>query len=384
MIRDEIAESWNQITALSADMKKTFALTESGLARGVVIFGAGSHGQDAARYLNKTGVPVLCFADNDPDKQAGVSGGIRIVSPQDATVKSAATVFIAIRHDTLTVQRQLANLGIESLPFNAFFVIQNLERFAHVRNNLLTGARSKLSYDGILKTMLTGDNSYCAAVIEENQYFALPEFVNFGNDHFVDAGAYVGDTIEKFIWMCSGVFRRIYAFEPGEPQLAAMKHRIERLRREWMISESAVILENAGLADKDTAMTMSLWNVPANTSLSYDTVEESKQAGKVSCYALDNYLAGRPATFIKADIEGMELAMLQGAKNTIRQWKPKMALSIYHTPAHLFEIAEYINGLVPEYRMAVRQHAPIFAESVLYCWVPQENRKSSALFVENR
>ncbi|MBA4416605.1 MAG: hypothetical protein C0392_01650 [Syntrophus sp. (in: bacteria)] len=374
MIHNKTARSWREIVALVSDIEKTFSLTENDLAQGVVIFGAGPHGHIAARYLKNIGTRVLCFADNDPVKQGTLFGGIRVVPPQDASVASAPTVFITIRNGALSVQHQLANLGIDSLPFDAFYLIKNMERFARVRNNLLSDDQSKLSYDGILKTMLTGDNSYCAAVMEANQYFALPEFINFGNDHFIDAGAYVGDTIEKFIWMCSGVFTQIYAFEPGEPQLIAMKHRVERLRREWVISESAIICENAGLADKNKRLTLSMSNVLANTSLNNDSPGDNDQGGNIRCYALDSYLAGRPATFIKADIEGMELAMLHGANKTIRQFKPKMALSIYHTTAHLFEIAEYVKSLVPEYSIAIRQHSPIFAESVLYCWVPRGNR----------
>ena len=373
MIRDKVADSWKEIAALSAGMAKTFALTETGLAHGVVIFGAGPHGHAAARYLKKIGARVLCFADNDPVKQGTLLGGIRVVPPQDLSAASVQTVLIAIRHDSLPVRRQLNNLEIDSLSFDAFFVLKNIDRFAHVRNNFLGDPRSQLSYDGILKTILTGDISYCASVMEGNQYFALPEFVNIENDHFVDAGAYVGDTVEKFIWTNSGVFTQIYAFEPGELQLNAMKYRVERLCREWGIQKSAIICENAGLADKNKTLSISRANVLANTSLNYDSFRSDKQLGNIFCYSLDNYLAGRPATFIKADVEGMELAMLHGAKKTIRQCKPKMALSIYHNPAHLFEIAEYVNCLVPEYRMAVRQHSPIFAESVLYCWVPKEN-----------
>lgn len=339
-------------------------------AEAVVIFGAGTQGRFANRYLRNHGVSVCCFADNDPDKQGTLVDNIPVVSPQDPAIASAPVVLIATRHAVLPVHQQLDKMNIDNLSFDAFFVAGNLDRIAHVRNDLLQDDRSRLSYDGILKTMLTGDNSYCALVMEGNQYFALPEFVNIGNDHFVDAGAYVGDTIEKFIWMCSGVFEQIYAFEPGGPQLSAMKHRVERLRREWAISESAIICENAGLADKNETLPMSLANVLANTSIDGDGFSDDKQIGNIRCYSLDNYLAGRPATFIKADIEGMELAMLHGAKETIRRYKPKMALSIYHNPTHLFEIAEYVNWLDPEYRMALRQHSTIFAESVLYCWVP--------------
>lgn len=89
----------------------------------------------------------------------------------------------------------------------------------------------------------------------------------------------------------------------------------------------------------------------------------------VPVISLDEYLEDRPATFIKADIEGMELDMLYGAKKTIEKFRPRLALSIYHRPEDIFQIAEYIHNIVPEYRMAVRQHAPMLMDTTLYCWI---------------
>jgi len=378
MMTSDVNYSWDEVTGLCSSLGKNIGVAIDALAEGVVIFGAGAQGRFAINYLREKGIKIICLADNNPDKQGTLFDDIPVLPPQDASVTSAPIVLIAVRQYLAPLFLQLDELGIVSMSFAAFFVVSNMDRITHVRNNLLSDDRSRLIYDGILKTMLTGDNSSCAAVMEGNQYFALPEFVNIGNDHFVDAGAYVGDTVEKFIWSNSGVFTQIYAFEPGETQLTAMKQRVNRLCREWAIPKSAIICENAGLADKNKSLTISVSNVLANTSLNYDSLGNGTQAGNIFCYSLDNYLAGRPATFIKADIEGMELAMLHGAKETIRQYKPKMALSIYHNPAHLFEVAEYVNSLAPEYSMAVRHHSPIFAESVLYCWVPQEKFSYSA------
>jgi FkbM family methyltransferase len=366
----EVNDSWKEVTRLYSDLAKNLSGATNLSQQNVVIFGAGVQGRVAMRHLNKYGVKVLCFTDNDPHKQGTLIDGIPVVSPLDSAIASAPIVLIAARQAVQPLSEQLNDMGIIHLSFDAYFVMRNFDRIAHVRNDLLQDARSRLSYDGIIKTILTGDNSYCASIMEGNQYFALPEFVSIGYDHFVDAGAYVGDTMEKFIWMCSGVFEQIYAFEPGEPQISAMKHRLERLCREWAISETSVVCENAGLADKDETLAISLSNVLANTSIDCDGYGDERQIGNIRCYSLDSYLAGRPATFIKADIEGMELAMLHGAQETIRRYKPKMALSIYHNPGHLFEIAEYVNYLVPEYKIAVRHHSPIFAESILYCWVP--------------
>jgi FkbM family methyltransferase len=371
MNHDEVAESWKEVIALCDGLESSAAEVVNATTGRVVIFGAGAQGRVAAQYLKNQGISIRCFTDNDPAKQGTRLDDIPVIAPIDSAVASAPIILMATRLALPPIRRQLDELKLANMSFDAFFVVSNKDRISYVRNTLLNDERSKLSYDAILKTMLTGDNSYCASVMEGNQYFALPEFVQIGNDHFVDAGAYVGDTLEKFIWMTSGVFMKIYAFEPGEPQLAAMNLRVERLRREWAIIESAIICENAGLADKNKALTLHKSSVLANTTLSHDCDEEDKTVGNIYCYSLDQYLAGRPATFIKADIEGMELEMLHGAKETIQKYKPKMAISIYHIPAHLIEIAEYVNFLAPEYRMAIRHHSPIFAESVLYCWVPQ-------------
>jgi FkbM family methyltransferase len=373
MSPDEVAESWKEITALCANLEKSIAVAERCLHQGAVLFGAGPHGHAAARYLRKKGVRVLCIADNDPAKQGTFIEDIHVVSPRNRSVVSAPMVIVTARHAVRPVRRQLDEMGIASLSFDAFFAAQHMPRIAHVRDELLRDDRSRLNYDGIVKSMLTGDKIFCASVMEGNQYFALPEFVNIGTDHFVDAGAYVGDTVEKFIFANNGVFNQIYAFEPGLPQLTALRRRVQRLSSEWAIPESKITCEHAGLSDEDKEMRISLTpGMPQCTSIGGHTPgEDAEAAGAVRVRSLDRYLAGRPATFIKADIEGMEMAMLRGAMETIRKFRPKMAISIYHEPLDLFEIAELIISIVPDYQMAVRHHAPVLMDSVLYCWIKE-------------
>ena len=61
---------------------------------------------------------------------------------------------------------------------------------------------------------------------------------------------------------------------------------------------------------------------------------------------IDNEVSNLNITpgFIKADIEGSEYAMLLGAKETIRKYRPIISVSIYHNYAGLFLIPDYIKS----------------------------------------
>ena len=70
---------------------------------------------------------------------------------------------------------------------------------------------------------------------------------------------------------------------------------------------------------------------------------------------------------IKLDVEGYELEVLTGAKETVKKFKPVMAISIYHRGQDFFEIPKLVKNLVPEYKLRflnLNAESP-FAERVL-------------------
>lgn len=74
--------------------------------------------------------------------------------------------------------------------------------------------------------------------------------------------------------------------------------------------------------------------------------------------------------FLKMDVEGAEMAALRGAELSIRKFRPKLAISIYHKPTDFTDIINYVHELGLGYSLFVDQHTIYEEETVLYavCW----------------
>ena len=66
------------------------------------------------------------------------------------------------------------------------------------------------------------------------------------------------------------------------------------------------------------------------------------------------------------DIEGAEIKALEGAKEIIKKYKPKLAISIYHNPKDLIQIPIYLKKLLPEYKIYIRHHSLRETDTVCY------------------
>ena len=361
--RERSDSGWAEIETLCDDLKRMIGGLKR-LRAGVAIFGSGYQGGLLHDRLTKEGVTVKYFIDNDTAKQGSTAHGTRIVGPTALRSDPPDLIFIAARNAVPQIKAQLAEEGRTAISSESFMVVRDFADFAQVRG-LLADERSRQVYDNVLMARLTDDDRHYVDVFEANQYFALPRFAVPARDHFVDAGAFVGDTIERLLWASGGYVAQIYAFEPGPAQATALRRRVLRLVEEWALANEQVECLQASLGAVSGTQRFSI----KPGALSAASFKTSQTSEKIEVYALDDFLNGRPVTFIKADVEGMELELLAGARKTIQSFRPRLALSVYHDPTHLYAIPLFVNGLVPEYRMAIRHHAPNSFETVLYCWI---------------
>lgn len=365
-MRIDAKDKWQDVITKIDALKLGYKAFKKNMTNEIYLFGAGQFGISGLNYLQKNKYNVTCFIDNSPEKQGIKINGIPVVSSKDDIVKTSGVILITAKHAVIQIKTQLDN-EVPNMSFDAWFAVENIKKYEHIRNNVLCDEASRRCLDGILLAMLTGNEKYVAEIAVKDQYFCLPQFVNTGKEYFVDAGAYVGDTVEKFIWANNGGFRHIYAFEPGKEQQKAFEKRKKRLVEEWALNPDSISIINSGLADKDGEAVI---DPPVSLqSTILDTSGEIGSSNSVKVYSIDSFFKNIPVTFIKADIEGMEMLMLRGAEIVIKQNKPKMALSTYHEPDDLMEMVDIIKSYVPEYTMALRQHSPLLMETTLYCWI---------------
>ncbi len=233
----------------------------------------------------------------------------------------------------------------------------------------LEDEESKRQFVAFLRCRMFGELIPESSMIRGLQYFSVFEFQKLDmNEIFVDAGAYVGDTLEKFLFEKFGTFKKYYAFEPYKDSYCAMNYRLERLKKEWSISDDKIIIENKALDLKNGNAVINDTLDPVGVVVE-ETADVLDTDARICTIRLDDYFAEKEYTTLKADIEGKEMDMLKGGELTIKKYGVKLAISVYHRPWDIISIPSKISEINGEYRFKFRCHMQDGADSILYAYL---------------
>ena len=235
--------------------------------------------------------------------------------------------------------------------FSRNFLLENDHELTSFYNDL-EDELSRKTMIAFFNQHLTGNCEYVDEVFVNNQYFTDP--VKLRDDEiFVDCGAYTGDTVNAFLRATKErKYEHIFSIEPDTLNF-----------KELLKLGSAI--------PRFTCINKGTWNEKTILKFSNDgnTTSTISQNGEIQVEVdtIDNMLNGQSATYIKMDIEGAELPSLIGAEKTIRNYKPKLAISVYHKYDDLLTIPQYIKSLNNGYKFYLRAHdKPYFFDLVLY------------------
>lgn len=347
----------------------------------VFIYGAGICGKDVLRLLQEEGIKVCGFLDSNLAPGTLV-GGVVVRHPADeafsSKLRSSCCVIVAIFNtyvDPAGLVESLKSYGyshiITFVEFFRYFPAQLGDRFWLTKTDcylgheaelvkageLLQDEESRRLYLTLLAYRMTGEHERLPAPSTETQYFdsSLPRWKE--PISFIDCGSYTGETICDLYQHYSMVYT-IVAFEPDQEnfkQLAA------RLRNSPSFRARQIFLYPCGVWSETARLSFAANNGTAS-ALSY------QGTSKVQCMALDDALPFFCPTLIKMDIEGAELQALKGAHGMIEKHRPGLAISVYHTPEHLWEIALLLDSWDLGYRFYLRCYGQASFDTILYAF----------------
>ncbi len=191
------------------------------------------------------------------------------------------------------------------------------------------------------------------------QYFDLEELKEYRSEDevFVDVGAFDGQTSAMFVQWAEK-YRKIFALEPDPLNKEKCQRTLESIGAEYEILPF-------GAWDKSEQLSF-VSGLNGASHVGDNGIKATESQIEIKVDKLDN-LIHEKVSFIKMDIEGAEINALKGAEKTIKGYKPKLAICVYHKKEDIWEIPKLILSYVPEYKLYLRHYSPFKDETVLYC-----------------
>jgi FkbM family methyltransferase len=217
--------------------------------------------------------------------------------------------------------------------------------------SLLEDKISKDTFSNILNYKISGNIDYLAkATTEKNDVYE--NILKVSDDEiYMDLGAYNGDTIKEFLSYTNQKYNYIYALEPDNKNFKKLKKYTEDLNN--------IEIYNNPIWKKDEQILFSSQNGRQSSI--------HKNGNLVNAKSIDSLLKNSPISLLKMDVEGSEYEAILGGINTIKKYKPKLMISLYHRNEDIFKIPLLIKELNPNYKLFIRHQLYIPAwETNLY------------------
>jgi FkbM family methyltransferase len=335
------------------------------------IYGAGQDASDFIERCHQVGVKVLGVFDDDPKKQGLSLGGYPIQATEALRDPGPGAPLIITTHRVALAAKNLCKLGISSFvpawalqilhpdlfPPHMYYrkwaedLVVNRHKYISLWNTL-ADETSRRIYEAIIDFKISFNPLVLLTNMDvSGEYFPEGVIKLTEDEVFVDGGAWTGDTIRVFKEKVKDNYERVYAFEPSPLTFQRLS--------ENFAADPRVVPLNKGLYSQSAVLRFDDFGSTASRVSDVGALE-------VPVTTIDQAVRGGRVSFIKLNIEGAEAAAIRGAEATIRNYRPKMALCVYHSPRDIWEIPEVVTSIVDDYDFYLRHHDGGIIQLVLY------------------
>ncbi len=337
-----------------------FARTEKPIA----LYGTGNGADKIVDAFLQRGIPLAAVFASDGFVRKRSFRGFPVLSLAEVEQRFSDFVvaigFGSSRSEVLAQIRTLEKRHETRVPcvpvcgatlFDRRFIEENRQAIEDTFY-LLEDEQSKIVYQNFLRFQLTGKLPYLWASDSEKEE-AFHCILRLGaQESYLDLGAYRGDTVEEFLHFTNGQYASVTAVEPNQKSF-------ERL------TAFCASLENAQCIHAAVGARDGMLNFDGD-----GRHNAASKSGKqtVRCVTVDALAEKTKFSYVKADIEGLECEMLEGAKETLKNQKPKLNIAVYHKSRDIFTIPRLIQAYHPDYKIYLRKHPYVpFWDLNLYC-----------------
>jgi FkbM family methyltransferase len=345
----------------------------------VFVYGGGGIGRRLAAVLRQRGVTVAGILD----RRGSMAGDgldlpiyVPLEEPGGAERRASMHVVVGVFNpdaDSRSIDAMLRDGGYGAVTsfFDAHgalaaelgdqYWLTGRQRWAedaaqiHACASLWSDERSRAAFAEMIRFRVTGDLAALRSPDAGPPYFDRSVPPVRSGSRFVDCGAFDGDTIRA--GREAGVtFEMVRAFEPDPTNFRALS--------DWAGSAglSDVELIPCGVSDRTLQLRFS-----AGRGLASAITDSGETV--IQCVSLDDAFPNASVTDVKMDIEGAEVDALRGAERLIRRCRPRLAVCVYHSPSHLWDVPLWLHRLGLGYKFFLRTYCQNHFETVVYASV---------------
>lgn len=352
----------------------------------VIIYGAGGRGYQILCLLKKfrADISIAGFVDTYKD---GEFYGYKIYTPQQIKGilhNNESTVLIIASQAASQIYCSLMELGIQKayIP-NPLFV--NIQKNPDVGIAELERLEMELTSIADIfkrpedKEFLKMIPSFFSSLPDheetllklfnlnlalDEQYF---DFINKSEIRVaIDGGMENGSTTFRFLHHFPGV--EVHAFEPFPAAVKLSPY------YPFLAKTKKVHINFLGISNESRGGYLGI-NPACFAGNRMTDLAHSQYTHEVKTITIDDYAKAHPGLkidFIKLDIEAFEIQAINGARSTIVNHRPQLAICIYHTMSDYYKIPKLLKSICENYNFYIGFYGPeTFLETVLY-GIPQE------------
>ncbi len=346
----------------------------------VVLYGTGNGADKVLARLAETGVPVSGIFASDEFVRGQQFHGFTVQAYSELmALRKQVIVLIAFASelpDVLERFYKLASVHETYAPHVPVFSgeetvtaawIKKYERELQTVYERLADAVSRETFASVLNYKLSGKLSYLQACTT-NRAEDLRTLFSFGGEEtYLDLGAYNGDTVQEFLQLTRGRYKKIVALEPDPKNFKKLTDFVRQNELKHITCLQAGVWNDCGSLELtgNGGRQSTFWEADrsgfATQSLSQTgSMKKKVKKQQVHVVSVDAVLGNEHADYMKFDVEGKEKEALEGAAGHLvpdgNGALPKLLVAAYHHDEDLFALPLLLWKLQPEYKIYLRKH----------------------------